>query len=275
MEDKLISNENKKLKVALCLKGVVGRITNHNSDGTIKGIYHDFNLSLKGYFYWKKNLLDHNNVDVFIHCWDKKYKDNLISMYNPKDYLFEDQIDFGKNLNKDWSYNRLFSSKSNWYSCKTSIDIMRNYEKKFNIKYDIVILSRFDVAILKPIKFSQESLDLNNYLFHNGTKPIHKFRKEEDRICSTRGCCDINSDKYEIGDLMFFSSSDNMYNFSRIYDDINNYYNYNQMNSNHVIAYQKAKQLGLKLDSLLCTKRYNKYNGPEDGDITLVRWMNK
>jgi len=153
-----------------------------------------------------------------------------------------------------------------------SISLMQKYQEENNIIYDIVILTRFDVAILEKINYSNEKLSLNDTLYHNATTPIHKYKQPGPGICVCNGtCCDINSDKYEIGDLMFFSSSKNMYTFiTEIENNIDEYLKYN---SNHIHSYIQAKKLNLKLDCLLYTKVYNIYRGIDDGNITLTRWI--
>ena len=40
----------------------------------------------KGYEYYKKNLLDHYNVDVFIHSWEFDRQRELVDLYKPKQH---------------------------------------------------------------------------------------------------------------------------------------------------------------------------------------------
>lgn len=246
------------MRIALCLKGNIGGNAGKSKDRNLPNAKKSFDC-------WKKNLIDINDIDVFFHCWDKQYEEELLKWYNPKKYLFEEQIDF-KNNNL-----RFFATKSNAYSSYKSITLMNECELSNNMKYDIVILSRFDVSIFKKIDFDKETLSLNDTLYHTGTSPIHKFPQYPPEIC-VGGCCDKNSWRYEIGDLMFFSNSNNMYKFiTEIYHNINEYYN--KYKSNHVLSYHQAKKQKLKLDCLLYTKTYNIYRNENDGNICLTRWM--
>ena len=84
-----------------------------------------------GHKHFKKNLLDKNNIDVFMHCWDTQFKDELVSLYKPKGYIFQKQINFGKGLT-----TRQFAIKSYWYSVKKVFNVVKQYEKKHNFEYD-------------------------------------------------------------------------------------------------------------------------------------------
>ena len=49
----------------------------------------------KGYEYFKRNLLDHYDVDVYIHSWKRTAVEGescVNGLYKPKDYLFEDKL---------------------------------------------------------------------------------------------------------------------------------------------------------------------------------------
>lgn len=246
------------MKIALCMRGKVG-----NNKKYVLG-QQNMNAAKIGLRHWKENLLDHNDVDVFFHCWDKQFKDELISMYDPKGCIFQDQVDFGSNLD-----TRQFAIKSNWYSAKRSLDIMRKYEQKHNIKYDIVLLSRFDLALQEKVVFEDENLDMKRF-YHNGSDPIHRYNPE---IC--RGsCCDRKSHYYEVGDLLFVANSDNMYNFTRIYDILEVY----GLDSNHMIAARHLRKLGLFEDmgNFMIQRKYDEYyKSKEDGLVPLVRWEYK
>ena len=246
------------MKVALCMRGKVG-----NTQKYVLG-KQSMDVANIGFKHWKDNLLDHNDVDVFWHCWDKQFKDELIEMYQPKGCIFQNQVNFGNELSI-----RQFAIKSNWYSCMRALDVMRKYEEKHDIKYDAVILSRFDLALQRKVVMKDEGLDLNNF-YHNGADRIHKYNPE---LC--RGsCCDKNSDQYEIGDLVFVTNSDNMYNFTRIYDHMDTFV----LDSNHMIASRYLKRLNLfdSMDTFLLQKRNEQYwKSKEDGLVPLVRWAYK
>lgn len=248
------------MKIALCLKGKVG---NKNKYATAEPT---MDLARLGYEHFNKNLLSHNDVDVFMHCWDKQFKDELVSLYNPKGAIFQNQVDFTK-----WKPNlslREFSITSYWYSVKRVFSILKKYEEKHNFKYDAVILSRFDMALMQEVIFEKEEFDLDLF-YHNGPDPIHNKSKE---ICWEH-CCDVNGEYYEIGDMFFFSNSDNMHNFSTVYDYLDIY----RPDSPHRNATKHLKRIGLfdkrKTFLNLYAYNFNSWNGIEDGTVPLVRWV--
>ena len=75
------------MKVALCLYGYFNNRADPKSGD-------------KGYEYLKNNVFSKGDVDVFIHSWEPDIKDQLISLYNPIEYKFEEQIDFKKSYKK-------------------------------------------------------------------------------------------------------------------------------------------------------------------------------
>jgi hypothetical protein len=246
------------MKIALCLRGKVG-----NNKKYVLG-QQSMDVANIGYKHWKENLLEHNDVDVFFHCWDKQFKDELISMYSPKGYIFQNQVNFGSHLDV-----RRFAIKSNWYSTMRAVDIMRKYEEKYDFKYDAVLLSRFDLALQEKIVMEEEGLDMKRF-YHNGTFPIHKHNPE---ICRTT-CCDPSSDFFEVGDLLFVANSDNMFDFTRIYDSLEE----GKLDSNHMIAARHLRKLGLfdTMGNFMVQKKYdNFYKTKEDGLVPLVRWAYK
>jgi hypothetical protein len=46
----------------------------------------------KGYEYHKKNLLDHYDVDVFIHAWDFEDIEEYAKLYNPVAFMVENPL---------------------------------------------------------------------------------------------------------------------------------------------------------------------------------------
>jgi hypothetical protein len=247
------------MKIALCLYGKVGNNTKYALAPPT------MDLANLGFDHWKKNLINHNDVDVFLHCWDKQFKEEIIKMYQPKGYIFQEQINFGKGLT-----TRQFAIKSSWYSRKRSVYIMSKYEEKYSFEYDAVILCRFDAALMREINIKEEKLNMEKF-YVNGPFPVHNHEKLHS-VCRRR-CCDPESEYYEVHDLFYISNSKNMKSFSSAYDAIDSY----GLVSNHIISRKHLQRTGLweKMDNylFLLAYNYNTWNSIEDGDITLVRWV--
>ena len=118
----------------------------------------------EGYEYYKKNLLDHYDVDVFCHVWDTAGAEH-IAAYKPVTLMIE------KPPTNDLSkYTRVPPPQPNWkvkdpalstwaqfYSLNKANTLKIKYEREFGRNFDWVIRSRFDFALNTEIPF--EDLD--------------------------------------------------------------------------------------------------------------------
>ena len=161
-------------KVALCISGKVGNKEGHT--GLKKS---DFSILNKGFHHYKKHIIDKNDADVFIHCWDKEFEEEIIKLYKPKKYIFEEQKLFKipryvKGSQRPWQFKNAFtrnqSTYSKWYSNKIVNSLRREYEEEVNMKYDFVMTTRFDIAFEKDVIFNQ----FNNQYFYAGNWTIVK-----------------------------------------------------------------------------------------------------
>lgn len=110
----------------------------------------------KGFEFYKKNLLDSYDVDVFVHTWFYDFYDyNYITkIYKPKKLKIESYLK--SDLEKNIRYCR-FNIYSAFYSATQSYLLAREYEEQNDFKYDWIIKTRFDFALNK--KFDFETLD--------------------------------------------------------------------------------------------------------------------
>ena len=141
----------KEVKVALCLQGTVGNF--YTDKKQYQHTEHiDYRIALEHY---KKHIFSVNpHVDVFIHCWNPEYQQQIEKDYLPKISIFEKQIDFSSEIAATGIESSLRNcyQKSRWYSQEKVISLKREYERENNFKYDYVIVSRFDLAFLKDLK---------------------------------------------------------------------------------------------------------------------------
>lgn len=152
-----------------------------------------------GYEFYRKNLLDHFDVDVYIHTWHFEESNKLIHLYKPKSILIENPIsgDYDEkyvntpNLIK-WPPRFTFSS---FYSIKKVSTLIDG-------NYDWVIKSRTDFALNVEIPFHQ--LDNTKLYIPNC------------RIVPER---DFGNDQFA------FSSQTNMKEYMSTFDYIDQYYN--------------------------------------------------
>ena len=154
-----------KIKVALCMRGAVG-LTSMPSlecgDLYKSNNYIDYIKCYKSIV--KYIILPNSNdydFDIFCHCWNTDLESELSELYSPKKKLFEDNTPYNDEINELISEQLYgvnkgdFGGISNTISTKKSIELKEEYEKENNIKYDIVILYRYDVLLWKSMILSE------------------------------------------------------------------------------------------------------------------------
>jgi hypothetical protein len=124
------------MKIALCLHGLFNSIQNPNSNGK------------DGYDYIKKHIISKFDTDVYVHSWEPNLKKQIDDLYKPKISEYESLPDFSTIVNER-KLNTLVKTPrspasvlSHLCGVSKSISLL----KKTNIKYDIVIKSRFDLG---------------------------------------------------------------------------------------------------------------------------------
>ena len=175
------------MKIALCLFGIIGGKKGQNGAG---GAIHPE----IGHQSYVDNLMASDDVDVFIHTWSKDWEGELVSLYQPKKILTEEQELFTDVSAANYGFNSfeqliaprgheivhearksngytdeqvmqefeqlIFRSSSRWLSTFKSNQLKSQYEAEQNQKYDFVISSRFDIKLVKKTDFRTLSQDV-------------------------------------------------------------------------------------------------------------------
>lgn len=131
-----MNNTNK--KVAICMRGNIG----DNID-----YVKCYNSIKKHITELDRNIKDGYSFDFFCHSWNTTLQDEIISIYNPKKSLFEDNELYTDEINKKCKKRVHFSNISHSLTMKKSIELKEQYETENNFKYDIVILYRYDLFL--------------------------------------------------------------------------------------------------------------------------------
>ena len=122
------------MKIALCLSGLTRQYE-------------------KGYEYHKKNLLDHYDVDVFVHSWrpiSEEDRNKINVLYKPKTVWTSDTFpaesfkQYEHLAPKGWPAKNVFHML---YSVFSANQIKKQYELTHSMEYDFVVRSRFDFAL--------------------------------------------------------------------------------------------------------------------------------
>lgn len=199
------------MRVALCLHGIVGHLyTNKQQRTWCEDV--DYRIGLEHY---RRHLFAVNDcVDVFIHSWSTDYAESITRDYQPRRQLFQTQIDFKQDT---LPLNYL---KSRWYSTRAVVELKKKYEQDEGFTYDWVMLSRFDLALLRDLDFAK--YDRN--IFYAG-------RHDPSDDQTNDGFCD----------LFFYSNSRDIDRFASLYDVWEEYQIFNA----HQEAYVHTQNLGL------------------------------
>jgi len=146
-----------KNKLAIIFSGIVGGDVDRNGYGNLV----DYKSCAKTIIH---NIINPNDCDVFIHSWSVDQEKDLVSIYKPKKYLFEQQEMFGFRLDSNEAIHptvgQAFRTTSRYVSIERGMNLKRQYEQEQGFKYKWILILRFDYLILK--KLSLEGLDLES-----------------------------------------------------------------------------------------------------------------
>ena len=201
------------MRVALCLHGVVGNLYTSKQDLSWSEDV-DYRIGLEHY---RRHLFTVNtSVDVFIHSWSTEYAERINRDYQPQRQIFETQIDFKQ------ASQRMNFLKSRWYSTQAVVDLKRQYEQDQGFTYDWVLLSRFDLALLRDLDFAK----------YDGNV-FYAARHGPDGTQTSGGWCD----------LFFYGNSPNIDRFAALYKVWEEYGIFDA----HEESYAHAQKLGVAL----------------------------
>ena len=220
-------------KVAICFFGStgfkqkLGKVETQNSEKL------QFEVPLLSI---KKNIIEPNKCDVFIHSWSKNNKDELIELLNPINYKFEEH----KIFDRDTS-SKKNAVTSRFYSEYQANKLKKIHEKKNKFKYDIVIHSRLDVIWFNPLELYEKKNTLfstywNSSINENNHGPFNRKNHNQN---------------YALHDWWFYGDSKVMDKFSLIFQNrykllMKNNFVYNT----HRFTYLRAKELKLNLENI-------------------------
>ena len=213
------------MRIAICYHGIIGR---RNGDKhSIRQL--------------EENHKRHHSqsVDIFCHSWHSGHvSDRINEILNPVRYIHQDQIQFTlpvldvkvgwepratRSHTSDGRYQ--FNQKSSAYSVKKVIELKKQYEIENNFQYDMVILTRYDIAI-QPLIDTYPQMDI--YVYFERLKNNYDGR---------------------IKDYIFVSNSSNMDKYAELYDKLDSY-RYQREN------YKKIKGDCLSMDPHIFKRRH-------------------
>jgi hypothetical protein len=158
------------MKIALCFKGLVGY--KNNTSSTSIGAALDPSIGFKYHMesIIQPNRDDGHQVDIFLHSWSSGQKEELLSLYQPKESTIEEQYPFETKRKIDDGFTARhvkleFSALSSYSSTKKVIGLKQKVEEQENFTYDAVMVLRYDI-VLKDTKLHIQDYDMK-YFYSN------------------------------------------------------------------------------------------------------------
>lgn len=192
------------MRVAVCFAGLVGGINGQGGKGGANQ-----HLIEIGYINHCARLFNRNpNVkfDNFIFCWEPQHQEILCELYQPALAEFVPQKTFYVPKTQ-YNRNAFLRGKSKWYSTLKVTELRRAYEQANNVKYDLVIFSRFDVLYSFDFILSEYDPDK----IYVGDMLSHKHMKNTGYPCEKR-----------LMDIWMISKPDHLDCVSQLYKNLPN-----------------------------------------------------
>lgn len=168
-------------RIAFCMRGAVSKsfgAFQRQGDLYNNGDYVDYVACRNSIF---RHIIEPNTKDyefyIFCHCWNTDLENDIVNLYNPLKYKFEDNRIYNDEINLVCHDPVNFSGISQSLSIKNSIQLKEEYERETNTQFDMVISNRYDVLIWKDMLFDKYN-NLDDVLYvdnHNcnGTGEFH------------------------------------------------------------------------------------------------------
>jgi len=154
----------------------------------------------QGYEFYKRNLLDHYDVDVIFHSWNTNDNQSYLDLYQPVLYKFDDTVtaDLSKYTRREAEIKH---PKFNTYAMYYTMNECRKLLESTTVEYDWVVRARTDYALNLKINFET----LNN----------SKIYLPDDYVAPNK---DAGNDQFAFG------SKSNMIKYMSTFDNMDRYY---------------------------------------------------
>lgn len=107
----------------------------------------------------RENILDALKPDIYIHSYDGEERNELLEVYKPHSYVFEDENSLSKEVTFKFTTFSYITNPMNqyfmWRKRKLCFELIKQ-------DYDVVIQTRFDCKYLSPITIEKLSMEEYN-----------------------------------------------------------------------------------------------------------------
>lgn len=196
----------------------------------------------KGYEYYKRNLLDHYDVDVFIHTWSFPESEKLIELYKPRSHIVQDVM-FDERWDKIYTRTPNAEKWPPRFIFNGLYSMMQANRLSQVDNYDWIIKTRTDYALNVQIPFA----DLDNSKLY-----IPNCRMVPER--------DFGNDQFA------FSSQENMNTYMSTWQYVDLYYDAGYQFIGEDLMQAHIRSNGLVGDKLVYVNMNNPFPpGPHNG----------
>lgn len=186
-------------RIALCLHGLFDSVKDKSSKG------------LDGFDYIQRHILSKGNVDVFVHSWSLNEKDLILDLYEPKNFLFEEQIDFVPLVKRLGLHKLKRVPREPQFIFSHFYSISRVFNMLNLNDYDVIIKSRFDLSRINRASSGP----------HNRVNPFPVQCINFNPVIEPNKLYMANWNYFDVGpaDMWFYGDANVMSNFRDLYDD--------------------------------------------------------
>tara|TARA_A100001515_G_scaffold24538_1_gene18921 strand:+ start:914 stop:1642 length:729 start_codon:yes stop_codon:yes gene_type:complete len=151
------------MKNAILLHGLVGTLQDNNEKHNLINNNIDYDTKKDSDFVlkkgWESYSKNFDNCDYYIHSWNTELEKEIVELYKPIKYKLEEQIKFQAPQEHKGSDLRWINHMGRFYSMKKSIEMCLSK----NIKYDYIMISRFDLVFRDKFKFIDTECLVSEY----------------------------------------------------------------------------------------------------------------
>lgn len=161
------------MKIAILLIGAIGKTNGHydcNSCIDVDKLSHipyiDYKKCNETF---QKHVIEYNknhHIDTYIHSWSFDIADEIISLYKPKSWSFDNNLDY-KQLLDSYAINTDVTKKGKYSQLSYALSVKKVTELMIsqNVEYDLIMYYRLDLILYENMKFSEYNID--KYIYNN------------------------------------------------------------------------------------------------------------
>jgi hypothetical protein len=118
----------------------------------------------------QKHIIEANpdvQFDFFMHSWNYELRDELIDLYSPKSFSFENNKNFEQEIQSKLYNGGSFAQVSQFLSFKKACELVKTYSLRTRTNYDYIIAYRPDVMLWKDMtleNYPKDKVVVNKWL---------------------------------------------------------------------------------------------------------------